>query len=116
MYNFFPEIKGTDPLISGVFTFLKFTFSFSILFVFFLSVKFQFVQKSILTSTFWDPINNFIKKYSSMALIILIIIDFYIIADVVMGVVANLFYSDKDYTLNQMATFSKFWGLIATII
>ena len=32
-----------------------------------------------------------------------------------MGVVANLFYSDMGYTLNQIATISKFWGLIATI-
>ena len=50
-----------------------------------------------------------------MAIVILIIIGFYRIADIVMGVVANLFYSDKGYTLNQIATFSKFWGLIATI-
>ena len=45
----------------------------------------------------------------------IIIIGFYRVADVVMGVVANIFYSDKGYTLNQIATFSKFWGLIATI-
>ena len=51
-----------------------------------------------------------------MAIIILIIIGFYRVSDIVMGVVANLFYSDKGYTLNQIATFSKFWGLIATIL
>ena len=50
-----------------------------------------------------------------MAIIILFIIGFYRVSDIVMGVVANLFYSDKGYTLNQIATFSKFWGLIATI-
>ena len=86
MYNFFPEMKGTDPLVKGGFTFIKFTFSFSIIFVlFFLSVKFQFVQKSNLISTFWDPINNFIRKYGSMVLIILLIIGFYRVADVVIG-------------------------------
>ena len=51
-----------------------------------------------------------------MATIILIIIGFYRVANIVMEVVANLFYSDKGYILNQIATFSKFWVLIATII
>ena len=116
VYNFFPEWKGNDPVIKGFFIFLQFTFSFStIIFSFFISVRFNFIQKSILTSTFWHPLNDFIKKYGSTAIIILIIIGFYRVADVVMGVVANIFYSDKGYTLNQIATFSKFWGLIATI-
>ena len=116
VYNFFPEWKGNDPVIKGFFIFLKFTFAFStIIFSFFISVRFNFIQKSILTSTFWHPLNDFIKKYGSTAIIILIIIGFYRVADVVMGVVANIFYSDKGYTLNQIATFSKFWGLIATI-
>ena len=116
VYNFFPEWKGNDPVIKGFFIFLQFTFAFStIIFSFFISVRFNFIQKSILTSTFWHPLNDFIKKYGSTAIIILIIIGFYRVADVVMGVVANIFYSDKGYTLNQIATFSKFWGLIATI-
>lgn len=116
VYNYFPEWKGNDPVIKGFFIFLQFTFAFStIIFSFFISVRFNFIQKSILTSTFWHPLNDFIKKYGSTAIIILIIIGFYRVADVVMGVVANIFYSDKGYTLNQIATFSKFWGLIATI-
>ena len=116
VYNFFPEWKGKDPAIKGFLIFLQFTFAFStIIFSFFISVRFNFIQKSILTSTFWHPLNDFIKKYGSTAIIILIIIGFYRVADVVMGVVANIFYSDKGYTLNQIATFSKFWGLIATI-
>ena len=116
VYNFFPEWKGNDPVIKGFFIFLQFTFAFStIIFSFFISVRFNFIQKSILNSTFWYPLNDFIKKYGSTAIIILIIIGFYRVADVVMGVVANIFYSDKGYTLNQIATFSKFWGLIATI-
>ena len=45
----------------------------------------------------------------------MVIIGLYRVADIVMGVVANLFYSDKGYSINQIATFSKFWGLIATI-
>ena len=116
VFNFFPEWTTKDPLINGLITFLKFMAAFaSIILVFFISLKLFFIKKSILTSTFLDPLNSFIKKYGSMAIIILLIIGFYRIADIVMGVVANLFYSDKGYSLTQIATFSKFWGLIATI-
>ena len=78
--------------------------------------KIQYVKDDVILSTFWDPIKSFIKKYGSMATVILVIIGLYRIADIVMGVVANLFYSDMGYTLNQIATISKFWGLIATIL
>ena len=33
-----------------------------------------------------------------------------------MGVMANIFYIEKGYTINDIATYSKFFGLIATII
>ena len=85
------------------------------LLVFVISTRTKYINNYVLVSTFWDPLDNFVKKYGTMAIVILIIIGFYRIADIVMGVVANLFYSDKGYTLNQIATFSKFWGLIATI-
>ena len=83
--------------------------------VFMFSTKINYVKDDVILSTFWDPIKSFIKKYGSMATVILVIIGLYRIADIVMGVVANLFYSDMGYTLNQIATISKFWGLIATI-
>ena len=33
-----------------------------------------------------------------------------------MGVVANIFYLEKGYSINNIATYSKFFGLIATIL
>ena len=36
-------------------------------------------------------------------------------ADVVMGVMANIFYLEKGYSINQIATYSKFFGVFATI-
>ena len=46
---------------------------------------------------------------------ILLLIGLYRIADVVMGVMANIFYLEKGYEIKDIATFSKFFGLIATI-
>lgn len=116
VFNFFPNIEIEDPFSKGVLTSSKFLIAFLAMFcTFYISIQIKLIPKQILTSTFWDPISNFVKKYGTMAIIILIIIGFYRVADIVMGVVANLFYSDKGYTLNQIATFSKFWGLLATI-
>ena len=43
------------------------------------------------------------------------LIGLYRIADVVMGVVANIFYLEKGYNIKEIATYSKFFGVFATI-
>jgi len=116
IYNLFPIMQFEDPLTKGLFTTLKLVIALSgMIIIFMLSTRINYVQNYVIISTFWDPLNSFIKKYGSMAVAILVIISLYRVADIVMGVVANLFYSDMGYTLNQIATVSKFWGLIATI-
>ena len=116
VYNYFPTIIFNDPFFKGIFTALKLLMALSgMIMVFTFSIKLKYVKNYVLLSTFWDPIGSFVKKYGSMAITILVIIGLYRVADIVMGVVANLFYYDMGYTLNQIATISKFWGLIATI-
>ena len=44
-------------------------------------------------------------------IIILILISLYRIADIVMGVMANIFYLEKGYKISEIATFSKFFGV-----
>ena len=83
---------------------------------FLIAIKLNLIKLNIIRSTFWDPINDFINTYGKLAISILIIIGFYRVADIVMGVMANLFYSDMGYSLKQIATFSKLWGLFATIL
>ena len=116
IYNIFPDIKIQDPMIKGLLTTLKLLAAFTGMFIVFLfSTQIKYVKNYVIISTFWDPLKSFIKKYGLMAIVILAIIGLYRIADIVMGVIANLFYSDMGYNLNQIATVSKFWGLIATI-
>jgi PAT family beta-lactamase induction signal transducer AmpG len=117
IYTLFPKMQFEDPLTKGVFTTLKLLLALSVMIIIFIfSVRVNYVHNYVILSTFWDPIKNFIQKYGSIAVAILVIIGLYRVADIVMGVVANLFYSDMGYTLNQIATVSKFWGLIATIL
>ena len=116
IYNIFPNIRIQDPMIKGLLTTLKLLAAFTGMFIVFLfSTQINYVKNYVIISTFWYPLKSFIKKYGLMAIVILAIIGLYRIADIVMGVIANLFYSDMGYNLNQIATVSKFWGLIATI-
>jgi PAT family beta-lactamase induction signal transducer AmpG len=48
-------------------------------------------------------------------LAILLLVGTYRISDILMGVIANIFYLDVGFTKAQIATFTKFWGLWATL-
>lgn len=79
-------------------------------------IKINFISKSNFKSTYINPIINFISKYGKFAFLILLLISLYRIADVVMGVVANVFYLEKGYSVKDIATYSKFFGVFATIL
>ena len=81
-----------------------------------LMTKLKIVQKKMVSESYIAPVKNFIEKYGRFALIILMLISLYRIADVVMGVMANIFYLEKGYSIKDIATYSKFFGVFATII
>ena len=110
------ENPFSRPILSFLFTIFKLIFCFmcSGLFLFFL-VKLKFQSKSIIKESYFNPIKNFVVKYGKFAVLILLLISLYRMADVVMGVMANIFYLEKGYSINQIATYSKFFGVFATI-
>jgi PAT family beta-lactamase induction signal transducer AmpG len=61
------------------------------------------------------PFKEFFDRYGRTALIILALVATYRISDIVMGVVANVFYLDMGYTKTQIAEISKVYGLMATL-
>jgi hypothetical protein len=54
------------------------------------------------------PIKDFFYRYKKVAIFILLLIGLYRIADIVMGVMANIFYLEKGYRIEEIATYSKF--------
>ena len=104
--------------------FLSFIFSSArliICFIFaFLIVKIliliKFTSKEKISNSYLSPIINFVGRYGKFAFLILLLISLYRIADIVMGVMANIFYLEKGYKISEIATFSKFFGVFATII
>ena len=104
--------------------FLSFVFSSArliICFIFaFLIVKIliliKFTSREKISNSYLSPIINFVGRYGKFAFLILLLISLYRIADIVMGVMANIFYLEKGYKISEIATFSKFFGVFATII
>ncbi len=62
------------------------------------------------------PFRDFIVRHGKQALLILGLIAIYRISDVVMGVMSNPFYVDMGYTKNEVATVSKVYGVLMTIV
>ncbi len=62
------------------------------------------------------PFADFFARYGWHALVLLALIGTYRISDVVMGIMANPFYVDMGYTKGEVATVSKFYGVIMTIV
>tara|TARA_B100000963_G_scaffold293514_1_gene263951 strand:- start:5758 stop:7218 length:1461 start_codon:yes stop_codon:yes gene_type:complete len=106
-----------DVLLSFLFSTLRLIicFLFSYLIIYSLIII-RFAPKNKISKSYLGPILNFINRYGKFAFLILLLISLYRIADIVMGVMANIFYLEKGYKISDIATFSKFFGVFATIV
>lgn len=78
-------------------------------------IKINVAPRALITEGYVNPIKDFFNKYGKNALLILLLIACYRVSDIVMGVVANLFYSDLGFSKAEIATYSKTYGLFATL-
>ncbi|GIU24860.1 MFS transporter [Shewanella colwelliana] len=62
------------------------------------------------------PFIDFFKRYGKSALLILLLISCYRISDIVMGIMANVFYVDMGFAKAEIAAISKVYGLIMTLV
>ncbi|MBY5978758.1 AmpG family muropeptide MFS transporter [Ferrimonas balearica] len=62
------------------------------------------------------PFQDFFQRYGKQALLILALIACYRISDVVMGVMANVFYIDMGFSKAEIAAVSKVFGVIMTLV
>ncbi|WP_339511280.1 AmpG family muropeptide MFS transporter [Pseudomonas sp. RL_15y_Pfl2_60] len=62
------------------------------------------------------PINDFAMRYRWQAFVLLGLIATYRMSDTVMGVMANVFYIDQGFTKDQIASVSKLFGLVMTLM
>ncbi len=69
-----------------------------------------------LQSVLIEPFADFIRRYQWQAALILALIAVYRISDVVMGIMANPFYVDMGFTKDEVATVSKIYGVVMTLV
>lgn len=62
------------------------------------------------------PFTDFFRRYRWHALLILALIASYRMSDVIMGVMANAFYVDMGFTKEEVASISKIYGVIMTLV
>jgi MFS transporter, PAT family, beta-lactamase induction signal transducer AmpG len=118
LYNLMANPFNTSQVLNKfIYSFIRiilcFTFSGLIIF---LLIKINFISKNKVNHIYLKPIINFLNRYGKFAFLILLLIGLYRIADVVMGVVANIFYLEKGFNIKEIATYSKFFGVFATIV
>ncbi len=81
-----------------------------------LLVKLNIVNKKMVASTYVAPVKDFFSRYGVLlAWLLLALIGLYRISDIVLGVIANVFYQDLGYSKNEIASVVKTFGLFMTI-
>lgn len=63
-----------------------------------------------------QPFLDFFRRFGGWALVVLLLIATYRISDVVMGVMANPFYSDMGFSKEEVAAVSKVFGVCMTLL
>ncbi|KQP49681.1 MFS transporter [Pseudorhodoferax sp. Leaf274] len=69
-----------------------------------------------LQQTLVEPFADFFRRYGWQAAQILALIAVYRISDVVMGIMANPFYVDMGFSEGEVATVSKVYGVVMTLV
>ena len=82
----------------------------------YLCVFLKLVNTAMVRQTYLEPVADFFRRYKKAAIFILLLIGFYRVSDIVLGVIANVFYLNVGFTPDEIANYAKLYGLIMTIL
>ena len=83
----------------------------------FIAVSLGVARREVLRETYVDPVVEFMRRYGlKVALFLLLLIGFYRISDIVLGVIANVFYQDMGFSKNEIGSITKVFGPVMSII
>lgn len=75
------------------------------------------VNRAMVRQTYLEPIRDFFFRYGGKtAMLLLVLIGFYRLSDIVLGVVSNVFYLDMGFSKNIIAGVTKTFGLAMTLV
>ena len=78
-------------------------------------VTLNLVNSQMVDEGYKQPVLDFFARYGKLAIWVLLLVGFYRISDIVLGVITNVFYQDMGYTKTEIASLSKVFGVIMTI-
>ena len=79
-------------------------------------VTLPMVDADLVAHSYVRPIKAFFARYGlGLAWLLLALVGLYRISDIVLGVIANVFYQDMGFTKNEIASIVKTFGLFMTI-
>ncbi len=79
------------------------------------SSKTGLINQAMVNESYKEPVLDFFDRYGKLAVWLLLLILFYRISDIVLGVIANVFYQDMGYSKSQIGAMSKAFGLVISI-
>jgi PAT family beta-lactamase induction signal transducer AmpG len=82
----------------------------------YLLVILNLVNRKMVYNTYVEPVSDFFKRYGKVAILLLLLVGLYRISDIVLGVIANVFYYDLGFSKNEIATTTKVFGIIMTLV
>lgn len=75
------------------------------------------IPTQIAAQAYWSPVKEFIRRYPlKLVILLLLLIGFYRVSDMVLGVIAIVFYQDLGFSKEEIAYASKTFGVIVTIL
>jgi PAT family beta-lactamase induction signal transducer AmpG len=74
------------------------------------------INQKMVDESYRQPVMDFFKRYGKLAIWILLLILLYRISDLVLGVIANVFYQDMGYSKTEIGSMSKAFGLVVSIL
>lgn len=116
IFPLFTACKGT------ICTFLHELLRFSVatgasILVGWIVVKGGLLNKEMVRHAYWAPVHDFFIRYGGKtAILLLVLIGFYRLSDIVLGVVSNVFYLDMGFSKTIIAGITKSFGLGMTLV
>ncbi|MCF8057458.1 MAG: MFS transporter [Desulfocapsa sp.] len=81
-----------------------------------LAVMAGLADRDMVRESYVEPVRDFFVRYSGRtAVLLLLLVGFYRVSDIVLGVVSNVFYLDMGFSKNVIATVTKTFGLFMTL-
>ncbi len=81
-----------------------------------LAVKAGLADEDMVRESYVAPVQDFFVRYGGKtAILLLLLVGFYRISDIVLGVVSNVFYLDMGFSKNVIATVTKTFGVLMTL-